>query len=992
VPISKRRVLSASLLGLLLGFVLPNPAAAQTTAHNEWTWMGGSGTRPVDASGNWTGQPGVYGTLGTPAPGNIPGGRDESATWIDSSGNLWLIGGIGYDASGNEQGFLNDLWEFNPSKNEWTWMGGSSTFPASCTPSSSTTCGQPGLYGTLGTSAVGNIPGGRGRASYWTDSTGNFWLFGGIGYDANQNLGELNDLWKFNPATDLWTWVAGSNTVGSNGGQPGVYGTLGMPAAANIPGGRDSAAVWIDKNDNLWLYGGEGFDEQGNYGQWDDLWEFNPSTNEWVWKSGHGTIPASCNNSSNNGFCGWPAVYGALGVLTQGNTPGSRFGAMTWADSNGNFWLFGGLSNIFSSGLDFALIDQYDLWEFNPSTNNWTWMGGNSPLSGGQSTPIGGFNDGGFVSTSTLGTPAIWNIPASRAYATNWNDARGNFWLFGGIQTNIVGAPLEDLYCGDTWEFNPSDNEWAWMSGISDVEPSFYNCVPEVYGSWGVLDTPANTNIPSGRMAAASWVDKNGNFWLFGGYGMFQDAPLGDVLNDLWVFQPVAPTPVPSFELVPYPISATVSAIGAAQSIATGTIAINVVVADGFDSPVTLTAAADTKDGVLGITGSLNPGTITGAGSSRLTVSVDQTVVQNPGTLFLNITGTSGNISESVPVYVDVTATETPIGPVTNPIFSVAPGIYTSAQTVTISDPWGNRVIYYTTDGTAPTASSPVYVNPITISSTTTLHAILITPAFYQSAVATATYTIAPLAATPTILPDGGTYTSAQSVTLADSTTGATIYYTVNGATPTTNSTQYTGAIAVPSTQTIQAIAVAPGYTSSAVASATYTINSPDYTVAVSQPSLTVTAGQSGTISATVTQVNGFDSAVSFSCSGLPSGASCSFSPSTVTPPGSTSTTLKVSTTAKSAALHRESLPLLPVSALAVAFCCFGWRKRRRLQLLLLLAVSLAGFGLLTSCGGGSASSGGGGGGGSQSVTSTVTVTATSGSLSHTTNFTLTVN
>src|SRR5271168_3799285 len=71
-------------------------AAAQTTAPNEWTWIGGSST--VSAP---YGQPGVYGKLGTPAAGNIPGARDSGATWTDSSGNFWLFGGEGADANGN---------------------------------------------------------------------------------------------------------------------------------------------------------------------------------------------------------------------------------------------------------------------------------------------------------------------------------------------------------------------------------------------------------------------------------------------------------------------------------------------------------------------------------------------------------------------------------------------------------------------------------------------------------------------------------------------------------------------------------------------------------------------------------------------------------------------------------------------------------------------------------------------------------------------------
>jgi hypothetical protein len=82
-----------------------------------------------------------------------------------------------------------------------------------------------------------------------------------------------------------------------------------------------------------------------------------------------------------------------------------------------------------------------------------------------------------------------------------------------------------------------------------------------------------------------------------------------------------------------------------------------------------------------------------------------------------------------------------------------------------------------------------------------------------------------PPAATPTFSVAGGVYTSPQSVTLACSTASSTIYYTTNATTPTTASSVYSSAIAVSSTETIEAICAAAGYSNSAVASATYTIN-----------------------------------------------------------------------------------------------------------------------------------------------------------------------
>lgn len=94
-----------------------------------------------------------------------------------------------------------------------------------------------------------------------------------------------------------------------------------------------------------------------------------------------------------------------------------------------------------------------------------------------------------------------------------------------------------------------------------------------------------------------------------------------------------------------------------------------------------------------------------------------------------------------------------------------------------------------------------------------------------------------PIAAAPTFSPAAGTFASAQGVTISDATPGAAIYYTLDGTTPTASSSRYSTAISVPSTATIGAIAVAPGYTDSGVVRATYTIRIPGPTVAVVQSS-----------------------------------------------------------------------------------------------------------------------------------------------------------
>jgi hypothetical protein len=163
--------------------------------------------------------------------------------------------------------------------------------------------------------------------------------------------------------------------------------------------------------------------------------------------------------------------------------------------------------------------------------------------------------------------------------------------------------------------------------------------------------------------------------------------------------------------------------------------------------------------------------------------------------------------------------------PAAAPTFSPSAGIYQTTQSVTISDATPGEEIYYTTNGTKPTTKSTPYAGAISVSSTETIKAIAVASGFVESPVASATYTIEPLAATPVFSPAAGTYATAQSVTISDTTPGGAIHYTTNGTQPTVKSPTYTAPITISKTKTLNAIAVASGYADSATASGTYTIN-----------------------------------------------------------------------------------------------------------------------------------------------------------------------
>lgn len=285
-----------------------------------WTWVSGSDT---------FNQLGVYGNLRTPAATNVPGARQGAASWIDSSNNLWLMGGFGPDNTGALRRF-NDLWKFDGTN--WTWISGSNT------------ANQVGIYGTKGVGEVSNVPGARNLAMAWIDSGNILWLMGGFSVDSSGTVGNYNDLWKFDPGTNLWIWVSGSNT--SN--QPGVYGTRGTAAPANVPGARVSGASWIDSSNTLWLMGGRGYDSTGTTNNnLNDLWKFDGVN--WTWVYGSNTV-----NQSGN--------YGTQGVVGPDRVPGARAAPAAWIDSSNRLWLFGG------SGSDSAgtVVNLNDLWRYTP--------------------------------------------------------------------------------------------------------------------------------------------------------------------------------------------------------------------------------------------------------------------------------------------------------------------------------------------------------------------------------------------------------------------------------------------------------------------------------------------------------------------------------------------------------------------------------------------------------------------------------------------------
>ena len=431
----------------------------------QWTWV--SGDSIPDSNGS-------FGTQGVAAPSNVPPALYEVANWKDLDGNFWLLGG--WQTPGI---FATALWKYDLTNGYWTWING---------PSAGS---MAGVYGTQGIPSANNYPGSRcGGVPSWTDSSGNLWLYGGIGYDMIGALGDLSDTWMYNISTNEWTWMTGSPYTSVNP----YYGTYQAYSSAVIPGPwGESTCAWKDNDGDFWMYGG--YDVQGNSST---MWQFDPDIVQWSWMWGG----ASYFNTN----------YGTQGISSPNNSPGSRLVYTHWKDTQGRLWLSGGSGNSFGSYFS-------DEWMYDPAINEWTWMAGTSvPNQVSEHGPKCG----------TSGT----YFPASRFENSScWTDYEGNFWELGGC----INSTSFDTY-NDLWVFQPSTLTWIWNSG---------DTISQSTGLYGTQGIASPDNKPAARFGAASWIDCESNLWLFG--GLRNDITGLTFLNDLWKYQ-IDPDCVPGFQ------------------------------------------------------------------------------------------------------------------------------------------------------------------------------------------------------------------------------------------------------------------------------------------------------------------------------------------------------------------------------------------------------------------------------------------------------------
>ena len=481
---------------LVIALALAAPVSAHAAA---WTWFAGD---------SLLNQHGVYGSRGAFAPGNAPGARMSSPGAVWQSGD-WLFGGTGYGASG-ASGQLNDLWQYSSPLQQWRYVSGG------------TTPNALGVYGTPGVAAPTNVPGSR--SNHMACCTGvdpllppsqsdRLFVFGGTGYGVGGPPGLLNDLWMFDGTN--WAWVAGAPAVN----QPGVYGTLGLPAPGNHPGARRDAALWFDPGTHaLWLFGGYGYaQDPATSGYLNDMWRWDGTM--WTWTGGSSVV----NDP------GLPLGSMATRAVVANRAEGAVFWPGGWAEAK---WVFdsvvrvlfgiGGHSHSGGSGPPRPPREVHgfaDLWTFNMTSELWDYGYG---IAAGDSCPSHG----------APGVPDSTNGPGWGSAGAAWRASDGTLWLYGGVGydgTCTVPGPLAAL-----WQLNGTD--WAFISGLdAGLQGSDH----------GTLGQMASAVTPGSRYGATAWTDPvDGHMRLFGGQGYdFGLAP--GLCSDLWRLDDHATLDVP---------------------------------------------------------------------------------------------------------------------------------------------------------------------------------------------------------------------------------------------------------------------------------------------------------------------------------------------------------------------------------------------------------------------------------------------------------------
>ncbi len=543
---------------------------------NMWTWIKGSGKIN---QGRVTGQKGVASPSNTPASGDYskswyykgklyvfaPNSLDymweydhSTNNWryikftnrLPSNGNVYGIKGVedslntpivSYEAHSwvrnNKLCLLdyNNIWSYNLVTNNWTWEGGDTlnhSYPD---------------YGRLNHADSLTNPGSLGYSVLWktnkylyTLSNGALWCYNNntkhwkwingthnsevkklsvvpyIAHHLNEPSFGSKNIWQngdtvymygvqydyfSNTTMELWRYTIDNNQwalINSYDNTEPVYGTKGVATVHNRPGIRDNNACTWYVNNKLYLYGGvKNF--TSSIAIANDLWEYDLQTNMWRYLKGDSGVVK--------------ATYGTLGVAGIINNPGIRLASSSWVH-NGQLYLFGG-------GSDGNFFYNYnDIWRYDISSNNWTWIKGDTILHVA-------------AKYGTRGVADSNNNPGAIVFQQDCY-LNGKLYVFGGrTQMFPSSGSFWRRECNELWEYDHLTNNWTWLTDDSLVKEQGPN--------WGIKGVPDSTNSPSARIDG-TFEAINGKLYLIGGYANnYRDPIWGTVegiSDDIWEYNP----------------------------------------------------------------------------------------------------------------------------------------------------------------------------------------------------------------------------------------------------------------------------------------------------------------------------------------------------------------------------------------------------------------------------------------------------------------------
>eukprot|EP00158_Paraphelidium_tribonemae_P007708 Partr_v1_DN28337_c0_g1_i1_m79233 putative Inherit from NOG: hedgehog protein len=293
-----------------------------------WAWIAGP-------SNNATGS---YGPIGIALVSNSPGFRIRFAGDYHQARGEFIMYGGGMQVE--DIAHLSDLWSFDFTTYFWTLLAGTSALD------------EAPRYNSRGISNATTTPGAKmSPGGIVHPITGEFLVYGG--YHAEAYYG---DMFAFNFATSCWTWISGpaGTDAFASLGLMGEFSPFYHPAPRRFAG----MVINTQTNDVL-IFGGI-----GTAGYLNDLWIFRRETLVWAWVSG--TTAAD-----------GPPVYGIKGQGDVSNVPGGRHGTIScYHEKSGLFLVYGGAAVDSNFNADYMS----DLWGYNPTSKEWTWIAGSSVI------------------------------------------------------------------------------------------------------------------------------------------------------------------------------------------------------------------------------------------------------------------------------------------------------------------------------------------------------------------------------------------------------------------------------------------------------------------------------------------------------------------------------------------------------------------------------------------------------------------------------------